>query len=157
MSFSKIFVDRPIATSLVMAAIFLAGLLAFTQLPIAPLPRVDFPTIDVTASLPGADPETMASSVATPLERQFAQISDLTQITSLSTLGQTEITLQFDLDRNADAAAQDVSAAINAAGMRVGVCLSADRGWVSVRTGVWGSGNGCSDDGGIRPGWNGGV
>ncbi|TAL02422.1 MAG: acriflavine resistance protein B, partial [Rhodospirillaceae bacterium] len=116
MNFSKTFVDRPIATSLVMAAIFLAGLIAFTQLPIAPLPRVDFPTIDVTARLPGADPETMASSVATPLERQFAQISNLTQMTSNSTLGQTEIILQFDLDRNADAAAQDVSAAINAAG-----------------------------------------
>jgi len=116
MNFSKTFIDRPIATSLVMAALMLAGILAFTQLPVAAIPRVDFPTISVNASLPGADPETMASSVATPLERQFAQIPDLTEMTSQSTLGNTSVTLQFDLSRNIDAAAQDVQAAISAAG-----------------------------------------
>jgi hydrophobe/amphiphile efflux-1 (HAE1) family protein len=116
MNFSKTFIDRPIATSLVMAALMLAGILAFTQLPVAAIPRVDFPTIAVSANLPGADPETMASSVATPLERQFAQIPDLTEMTSQSTLGSTSVTLQFDLSRNIDAAAQDVQAAISAAG-----------------------------------------
>ena len=116
MNFSKTFIDRPIATSLLMAALMLAGILAFTQLPVAALPRVDFPTITVNASLPGADPETMASSVATPLERQFAQIADLNQMTSTSVLGTTAISLQFDLSRNVDAAAQDVQAAIDAAG-----------------------------------------
>ncbi len=115
MSFSKAFIDRPIATALVMAAILLAGILAFGQLPVASIPKVDFPTIQVSAVLPGADPETMASSVATPLERQFAQISALGQMTSTSTLGNTQITLQFDLSRNIDAAAQDVQAAISAA------------------------------------------
>jgi hydrophobe/amphiphile efflux-1 (HAE1) family protein len=115
MNFSKTFIDRPIATSLVMAAILLAGILGFTQLPLAALPRVDFPTMSVSAALPGADPTIMASSVAAPLERQFAQISGLSQMTSISTLGNTAVTLQFDLDRNIDSAAQDVQAAINAA------------------------------------------
>ena len=116
MNFSKTFIDRPIATSLIMAAILLAGLLAFTQLPLAALPRVDFPTVAVSASLPGADPSTMASSVAAPLERQFAQIAGLSQMTSISTLGNTAVTLQFDLDRGIDSATQDVQSAINAAG-----------------------------------------
>ena len=116
MNFSKTFIDRPIATSLVMAAILLAGILAFTQLPLAALPKVDFPTVQVSASLPGADPTTMASSVAAPLERQFAQISGLTQMTSISMLGSTSITLQFDLDRNIDSATEDIQSAINAAG-----------------------------------------
>ena len=116
MNFSKTFIDRPIATALIMAALLLSGGLAFTQLPVASLPSVDFPTISVSAALPGADAETMASSVATPLERQFAQIPSLTQMTSTSSLGNTSINLQFDLSRNIDAAAQDVSAAINAAG-----------------------------------------
>ena len=116
MSFSKTFIDRPIATALLMAAILLAGIIAFGQLPVAAIPKVDFPTVQVSANLPGADPETMASSVATPLERQFAQIADLTQMTSTSTLGSTSISLQFDLSRNIDAAAQDVQAAISAAG-----------------------------------------
>jgi hydrophobe/amphiphile efflux-1 (HAE1) family protein len=115
-SISKTFIDRPIATALLMAAIMLAGILAYQKLPVAPLPRVDFPTIQVGATLPGADPETMASSVATPLERQFAQISGLTQMTSSSVLGNTQVNLQFDLDRNIDGAAQDVQAAISAAG-----------------------------------------
>ena len=116
MNFSKTFIDRPIATSLVMAAILLAGILAFTQLPVAALPRVDFPTVSVSANLPGADPTTMASSVAAPLERQFAQIAGLSQMTSISTLGSTSVTLQFDLDRNIDSATQDIQSAINAAG-----------------------------------------
>ena len=116
MSFSKTFVDRPIATSLIMAAILLAGIMGFTQLPLAALPNVDFPTVSVGAALPGADPTTMASSVAAPLERQFAQIAGLSQMTSISTLGNTSVTLQFDLNRNIDAATQDVQSAINAAG-----------------------------------------
>src|SRR6266851_957151 len=96
-------------------AIFLAGVVAFHFLPIAPLPQVDFPTISVGAGLPGASPETMASSVATPLERQLGHIAGVTQMTSNSQLGSTNVTLQFDLNRNIDAAARDVQAAINAA------------------------------------------
>jgi multidrug efflux pump subunit AcrB len=98
-----------------MAAILLAGIISYPALPIAPLPQIDYPTIVVSANLPGASPETVTSSVATPLERQFGQISGVTQMTSASSLGQTNITLQFDLNRNIDAAAQDVQAAINAA------------------------------------------
>jgi HAE1 family hydrophobic/amphiphilic exporter-1 len=116
MSISEPFVRRPIATSLLMGGIFLVGLVVFPLLPVAPLPQVDFPTISVSASLPGASPETMASSVATPLETQFAQISGLAQMTSTNALGTTQITLQFDLNRNIDAAAQDVQAGIDAAG-----------------------------------------
>ncbi|HZF36778.1 MAG TPA: efflux RND transporter permease subunit, partial [Candidatus Angelobacter sp.] len=99
-----------------MAGILFAGLVSYPLLPVAPLPQVDFPTIQVSASLPGANPETMASAVATPLERQFAQISGVSQMTSTSGLGTTSVTIQFDLNRNIDAAAQDVQAAINAAG-----------------------------------------
>jgi HAE1 family hydrophobic/amphiphilic exporter-1 len=116
MSISEPFVRRPIATSLLMGGIFLVGLVIFPLLPVAPLPQVDFPTISVSASLPGASPETMASSVATPLETQFAQISGLSQMTSTNALGSTNITLQFDLNRNIDAAAQDVQTGIDAAG-----------------------------------------
>ena len=116
MSISEPFVRRPIATSLLMGGIFLVGLVVFPLLPVAPLPQVDFPTIQVTASLPGASPETMASTVATPLEYQFAQISGLTQMTSQNMLGTTLIVLQFDLDRKIDAAAQDVQSGIDAAG-----------------------------------------
>ena len=115
MSISTPFIQRPVATILLMAALLLTGLVAFPLLPVAPLPQVDFPTIAVTTQLPGADPATMASSVATPLERQFSQIQGLAQITSSSVQGTCAITLQFDLDRNIDAAAQDVQAAINAA------------------------------------------
>jgi len=115
MSFSEIFIRRPVATTLLTIAIALAGAVAFRLLPVAPLPEVDFPTIQVSASLPGASPETMASSVATPLERQFGRIASLTELTSTSSLGATSIVLQFDLDRNIDAAARDVQAAINAA------------------------------------------
>jgi hydrophobe/amphiphile efflux-1 (HAE1) family protein len=112
---SEPFIRRPIATSLLAAAILLAGAAAFTQLPVAPLPRVDFPTISVGAALPGASPETMASSVATPLERRFGRIAGLAEMTSVSSLGAVGITLQFDLDRDVDAAGRDVQAAINAA------------------------------------------
>ena len=109
------FIRRPVATSLLTLALFLAGALGFRYLPVAPLPQVDFPTISVQAALPGASPETMASSVATPLERQFGRIAGVTEMTSSSQLGSTSITLQFDLARNIDAAARDVQAAINAA------------------------------------------
>ncbi len=116
MSVSTPFIQRPIATTLLMAALLLGGLVAFPMLAVAPLPQIDFPTILVSTALPGADPATMASSVTTPLERQFAQIPGVTQMTSTSVLSGSAITLQFDLNRNIDAAAQDVSAAINAAG-----------------------------------------
>jgi multidrug efflux pump len=115
MSISTPFIRRPVGTSLLAAALLLSGILAFNFLPVASLPRVDFPVIGVGASLPGADPQTMASSVATPLERQFGRIAAVNQMTSSSQLGTTSITLQFDLDRNIDAAARDVQAAINAA------------------------------------------
>src|SRR5438552_8101747 len=98
-----------------MVAIGLAGAAAFRLLPVSPLPQVDFPTISVSSTLPGASPETMASAVATPLERQFGRIAGVTEMTSTSSLGSTSITLQFELSRNIDAAARDVQAAINAA------------------------------------------
>jgi HAE1 family hydrophobic/amphiphilic exporter-1 len=113
---SRPFIERPVATTLLMAGLFLIGAAAFPFLPVAPLPQIDFPTILVTAQLPGASPEIMASSVAQPLETQFAQISAVSQMTSTSVLGTTQITLQFNLDRNIDAAAQDVQTAIDAAG-----------------------------------------
>ncbi|HEU4623855.1 MAG TPA: efflux RND transporter permease subunit, partial [Steroidobacteraceae bacterium] len=116
MNISTRFINRPVATSLLMAGIFLLGLAAFPLLPVAPLPQTDFPTIQVTAQLPGASPETMASSVAQPLENQFGAIPGVTEMTSTSVLGTTQITVQFDLDRNIDAAAQDIQAAIEAAG-----------------------------------------
>jgi HAE1 family hydrophobic/amphiphilic exporter-1 len=116
MNISSPFIKRPIATSLIMLGIFLAGAAAYPLLPVAPLPQVDFPTVLVSASLPGASPETMASSVATPLEQHFAQIPSVSQMTSSSFLGTTQITVQFNLDRNIDAAAQDIQSAIDAAG-----------------------------------------
>ncbi len=116
MNMSRPFIDRPVATTLLMAALFLIGIAAFPFLPVAPLPQIDFPTILVSANLPGASPEIMASSVAQPLETQFAQISGVSQMTSTSVLGSTQITLQFNLDRNIDGAAQDVQSAIDAAG-----------------------------------------
>ncbi|HME09506.1 MAG TPA: multidrug efflux RND transporter permease subunit [Bryobacteraceae bacterium] len=115
MNISAPFISRPVATTLLVVAIALAGGVAFRLLPVAPLPQVDFPTISVNAGLPGASPETMASSVATPLERQFGRIASVTEMTSSSSLGSTSITLQFELNRNIDAAARDVQAAINAA------------------------------------------
>jgi multidrug efflux pump len=114
-NFSAPFIRRPVATSLITFAILLSGLVAFRFLPVAPLPHVDFPTISVSAGLPGASPETMASAVATPLERQFGRIAGVTQMTSSSGLGSTNITLQFDLNRDINAAARDVQASINAA------------------------------------------
>ena len=115
MNISAPFIRRPIGTSLLTFALLLSGALAFTLLPVAPLPQVEFPVIQVAASLPGASPETMASAVATPLERQFGRIAGINQMTSVSQLGSTGIVLQFDLNRNIDAAARDVQAAINAA------------------------------------------
>src|ERR1700726_2249834 len=115
MNISAPFIRRPIATTLLAAGLAIAGVVAFNLLPVAPLPQVEFPTISVQATLPGADPQTMATAVATPLERQLGRISAVNQMTSSSQLGTTSITLQFDLNRNIDAAARDVQAAINAA------------------------------------------
>ena len=111
---SSWFIRHPIATSLLMVGVLFVGIVVYPKLPVAPLPQVDFPTIQVSANLPGASPDTMASAVAQPLETQFAQIPGVAQMTSTSALGTTAITLQFDLDRNIDAAANDVQAAINA-------------------------------------------
>src|SRR5947209_2513455 len=115
MNISAPFIRRPVATSLLALGVLMAGILAYTRLPVAPIPQVEYPVISVNAGLPGASPETMASSVATPLERQFGRIAGVNQMTSTSQLGSTGITLQFDLSRNIDAAARDVQAAINAA------------------------------------------
>jgi multidrug efflux pump len=115
MNVSAPFIGRPVATTLLTAGIALVGVLAFAKLPVAPLPQVDFPTISVTAAMPGASPSTMASSVASPLERHLGQISDVTEMTSSSSLGQTRITLQFDFKREINGAARDVQAAIVAA------------------------------------------
>ena len=115
MNLSAIFIRRPVMTTLVMLAILVFGIMGYRLLPVSDLPNVDFPTIQVMARLPGASPETMASAVATPLERQFTTIAGLDSMTSSSILGLTQITLQFTLDRNIDAAAQDVQAAITAA------------------------------------------
>ena len=115
MSISTPFIQRPVGTTLLTVGIVLAGLVAVGFLPVSPLPQVDSPTIGVSASLPGASPETMASSVATPLERQLARIAGVTEMTSSSGLGSTSIILQFDLNRDINGAARDVQAAINAA------------------------------------------
>jgi len=115
MNFSAPFIERPIATTLLTTAVVLSGVAAFRVLPVSPLPQVDFPTVSVSASLPGASPEIMASSVATPLEREFGRIASVTEMTSQSTLGQVSITLVFDLNRNIEAATRDVESAINAA------------------------------------------
>src|SRR6202790_3842479 len=114
-NFSAPFIRRPVATSLITLAILLSGVTAFRFLPVAPLPQVDLPTISVGASLPGASPETMASAVATPLERQFGRIAGINQMTSSSSVGNTGIVMQFDLNRDINAAARDVESAINAA------------------------------------------
>ena len=116
MNISAAFINRPIGTSLLAAAMFLIGAAAWPLLPVAPLPQVDFPTIQVQSTLPGASPETMASNVATPLERYFSLIAGLTEMTSTSFFGSTVIVLQFDLNRSIESAAVDVQAAINAAG-----------------------------------------
>lgn len=114
-SVSEIFVRRPVMTTLVMIGILVFGIAAYRQLPVSDLPNVDFPTIQITATLPGASPETMASAVATPLEKQFSTIPSVDSMTSLNGIGQSQITLQFTLERNIDAAALDVQSAISAA------------------------------------------
>ncbi|HEY4444927.1 MAG TPA: efflux RND transporter permease subunit, partial [Steroidobacteraceae bacterium] len=115
MHISAPFIRRPVATSLLSVALLLGGAVGYALLPVSSLPEVEFPTINVQAQLPGASPETAASAIATPLERQFGRIAGVTQMTSSSTLGGSNITLQFDLNRNIDGAARDVQAAINAA------------------------------------------
>src|SRR5215813_3760714 len=115
MSISSTFIKRPAGTSLLAIALAMAGCLGFMLPPVSPLPQVDYPTIQVQSNLPGASPETMASSVATPLERQFGRIAGVTQMTSTNTLGSTQIVLQFDLNRDINGAARDVQASINAA------------------------------------------
>src|SRR5512147_1907565 len=115
MNIAEIFIRRPIMTSLVMLAIFIFGIAAYRLLPVNDLPNVDFPTIQVTASLPGANPDTMATSVATPLENQFSTIAGIESMTSINSLGSTQITLEFDLNRSMDGAAIDVQAAITQA------------------------------------------
>src|ERR1700719_1319781 len=114
MNISEPFIRRPVATTLLLVAITLAGAAAYRLLPVSPLPQVEFPTISVRAGVPGASPETTASSIATPLERQFGRIAAITEMTSSSALGSASITLQFDLNREIDSAARDVQAAINA-------------------------------------------
>ncbi|PYM62253.1 MAG: acriflavine resistance protein B, partial [Candidatus Rokuibacteriota bacterium] len=108
----ELFIRRPVLTTLLMAAILLFGIMGFRLLPVSDLPNIDFPTIQVSAALPGASPETMASAVATPLEKQFTTIAGIDSMTSSSALGLTQITIQFSLERNIDAAAQDVQAMI---------------------------------------------
>ncbi|MEP7067364.1 MAG: efflux RND transporter permease subunit, partial [Gemmatimonadota bacterium] len=113
MNIPSLFIRRPVMTTLVMVAIFVFGVVAYRALPVSDLPAVDYPTISVNASLPGASPETMAATVATPLEKSFSAIAGIDNITSSSSLGNTQITMQFSLDRDVDAAAQDVNAAIS--------------------------------------------
>jgi multidrug efflux pump len=132
MNISALFIKRPVATSLLSMALFLFGALAFPFLPVATVPEVEYPTISVSANLPGASPETMATAVATPLERMFGRIAGITQMTSLSQLGATNITMQFELDRNADAAARDVQAAINAARGQLPANLPTNPMWRKV-------------------------
>jgi multidrug efflux pump len=129
---AKAFIERPVATTLLTVALGISGAAAYNFLPMAPLPQVDFPSISVNAGLPGASPETMASSVATPLERQFGRIAGVNEMTSSSTLGSTSITLQFDLNRNIDAAARDVQAAINAARGQLPANLPRNPNWRKV-------------------------
>jgi len=126
MNLSRPFIERPVATTLLTAGVALAGAFAYLHLPVSPLPQVDYPTISVSASLPGADPETVSTSVAEPLERYLGEIADVTEITSTSSTGQTRITLQFDLDRDINGAARDVQAAINAASADVSTSLSSN-------------------------------
>jgi multidrug efflux pump len=132
MNLSRPFIERPVATTLLTAGVALAGALAYLHLPVSPLPQVDFPTISVSASLPGADPETVSTSVAEPLERYLGEIADVTEITSQSSTGQARITLQFDLDRDINGAARDVQAAINAAAADVSTSLSSNPAYRKV-------------------------
>src|SRR5690348_12805926 len=112
MNFTTLFIKRPVMTTLVMVGILAFGIVAYRQLPVSDLPNVDFPTITVTATLPGTSPQTMAATVATPLEKSFSSIAGIDNMTSTSSLGQTQIVVQFALDRDIDAAAQDVQASI---------------------------------------------
>src|SRR5690242_19071590 len=132
MNISAPFIRRPVATSLLALGLLMAGILAYTRLPVAPIPQVEYPVISVNAGLPGASPETMASSVATPLERQFGRIAGVNQMTSTSQLGSTSITLQFDLSRNIDAAGRDVQAAINASLGQLPANLTTRPNWRKV-------------------------
>jgi multidrug efflux pump len=132
MNLSGPFIQRPVATALLTLGVVLAGAFAYLKLPVSPLPQVDYPTISVSASLPGADPETVSTSVAEPLERYLGQIADVTEITSQSSSGQTRITLQFDLDRDINGAARDVQAAINAASADVSTSLSSNPSYRKV-------------------------
>src|ERR1700677_1394989 len=132
MSISEPFIRRPIGTTLLTVAVALSGALAFYLLPVSPMPQVDFPTISVGASLPGASPEIMASAVAAPLEKQFGHIAGVTEMTSSSMLGTTGVTLQFDLSRNIDGAARDVQAAINAARSYLPANLPSNPTWRKV-------------------------
>ena len=132
MNISATFIERPIATTLLTIAIALAGGVAYWLLPVSPLPQVEFPTIQVSASLPGASPETMASAVATPLERQFGRIAGITEMTSASQLGSTQVVLQFDLSRDINGAARDVQAAINAARSQLPANLPSNPGYRKV-------------------------
>ena len=132
MHLSAPFIQRPVATSLLSLALLLAGSVAYTLLPVASLPNVDYPVIGVGASMPGASPETMASSVATPQERQFGRIAGVNQMTSSSSLGSASVTMQFDLNRNIDAAARDVQASINAARSQLPSYLPQNPGYRKV-------------------------
>jgi multidrug efflux pump subunit AcrB len=132
MNISAPFIQRPVATSLLTVGLFLSGALAYPFLPVASLPEVEYPTITVYANLPGASPETMATAVATPLERMFGRIAGITQMTSNSQLGSTNVTMQFDLDRNVDAAARDVQAAINVARGQLPANLPTNPNWRKV-------------------------
>src|SRR4051812_16256148 len=123
MSISEPFIKRPVGTSLLAIGLFVLGVVAYHFLPVAPVPRVDIPAVSVSAALPGAEPETVASSLAAPLERRIGQISGVTEVTSTSTLGGTNVSVQFDLDRNVDGAARDVQAAIAAAGTELPINL----------------------------------
>src|SRR5438105_4282157 len=136
MNISAPFIRRPVATSLLSMGLFLFGALAFPFLPLATLPEVEYPTITVFANLPGASPETMATAVATPLERMFGRIAGITQMTSTSQLGSTNITMQFDLDRNVDSAARDVQAAINAARGQLPANLPTNPSWRKVNPAI---------------------
>src|ERR1035437_1165905 len=129
MNISEPFIRRPVATTLLTIAIAIAGAIAFTVLPVSPLPQIDFPTIVVRAGLPGASARIMASSVATPLERQLGHIAGIAEMTSSSQLGNTSIVLQFDLSRNIDGAGRDVQAAINAARTYLPANLPSNPSW----------------------------
>src|ERR1041385_2335477 len=132
MSISSSFIHRPVATTLLTVAVAFAGAISYTLLPVSPLPQVDFPTISVSAQLPGASPEVMAATVATPLERALGRIAGVTEMTSSNSLGTSNITLQFDLDRTIDGAARDVQAAIQAARSQLPSNLPSNPTWRKV-------------------------